>query len=629
MSGIFGIFNRNGKPVDKKVVNTMLDAMSYWEPDDTGTWVNDSIALGHTMLWNTPESKYESLPLQNDTYILTMDARIDNREELTKEIELPDRPITEIGDSEFILGAYKKWGEECPQYLLGDFAFAIWDDKKQQLFCARDHVGIKSFYFHINDDEFVFSNDIRGVISHQDIPKVFNDEAVAIYLTKGELWHPTMTFFESIQKLPPATFMIVSSKAVVRKVYWRAEDSPKVRFNSLKEYSEKLRELLEDSVEKRIRSEKPIASHLSGGLDSSVLAAIAARHLRAQDKFLHAYNWVPAPNAEDDYEYYEWGNSRRIAELENIEHHHIDFNAERFGNFLLTHDISLNDTVDLWYEFVVRSEAKNNDVCTILSGWGGDELITYHASIYYADRFRQGKIISTIKELYDEVRKCKRPFKRLAAKLYHKLFVPFVPSWLYCFLPKIQCESENYLQYISVSFSRKLKNISILKTMFSMNDMHKEQLDLFNQGHLVNRIESWASSGFRERIEYSYPLLDKRIVEFALGIPSEMYRQEGISRYLYRHAIAGLLPKDMQWGNFKLEKKRVELLSSIEIEALKIWLEKVENEYTAKPLNTYIDYETLKERVILLNDMEQVLLEEETVMVDRIIKSILVSNIGH
>ena len=196
MSGIFGIFNRNGEPVEEKIINAMLNAMSYWEPDDKGTLVAGSVALGHTMLWNTPESKLEHLPNRQEHLVITMDARLDNREELVQKLEMTDRALEQITDSDFILAAYSKWGEACPKYLLGDFAFAIWDEKKQQLFCARDHIGIKSFYFHLNDDMFVFSNDIRGVITHHDVSKVMNDEAVAIYLKKGELWHPAMTFFE-------------------------------------------------------------------------------------------------------------------------------------------------------------------------------------------------------------------------------------------------------------------------------------------------------------------------------------------------------------------------------------------------------------------------------------------------
>ena len=176
MSGIFGIFNRKGKSIEKNTVNTMLDAMSYWNPDDSGTWIDGPAALGHTMLWNTPESTLENLPNKQNSHIITMDARLDNRQELAEKLEIVDRPINQITDSDFILSAYDKWGESCPKYLLGDFAFAIWDEKKQQMFCARDHIGIKPFYYHLDDELFLFANDIKGILSYPDILKSYNDQ---------------------------------------------------------------------------------------------------------------------------------------------------------------------------------------------------------------------------------------------------------------------------------------------------------------------------------------------------------------------------------------------------------------------------------------------------------------------
>jgi len=626
MSGIFGIFNRNGKPVEEKIVNTMLNAMSYWKPDNMGVWIDGPIALGHTMLWNTPESKYEHFPLHKDAYILTMDARIDNRDELIKELELPDRPLAEIGDSEFILASYKKWGEECPKHLLGDFAFAIWDEKKEQLFCARDHVGIKPFYYHLTDDVLVFSNDIRGLIVHGEISKIINDEAVAIYLTKGELWHPEMTFFETIQKLPPATSLIVSSKKMSKKIYWKAEDSPKIKFNSLEEYSVKLRELLEDSVKKRLRSEKPIASHLSGGLDSSTISVIAARDLHLQNKILQVYNWVQAPKEEDDSEYYEWANSRKISEIENIEHHYIDFSEVELSDILKNNDIAVNDPVGIWYEFLVRQEAQKGDVQTILSGWGGDELITYSGYAYCSDMLRQGKIISSMKGLYNESKKEKNILKKFILNFYYKLVVPFFPIWLYCYLPKIKCESVNYLQCANLTFREKISDILISTTHYDEKSIHTDQLDLYNNGHIIHRIEAWASAGLKERIEYAYPLLDKRIVEFSLGVPSQLYKQKGIGRFLFRHAISNLLPENIRWGDFKLETNRVDLLIKIEKDALRNWLKTFKKTNSPQYTNIYIDYILLKSKIQSLDNSRLTLLDINTI--DAILKSILILSLN-
>ena len=204
MSGIFGLFNRNSNTIEKDILQRMLNVMSYWGPDEYGTWTDESITIGHTMLWNTPESKYEHLPLYNEAYVLAMDARIDNRQELLKELDLPDRPVSQMGDSEFILAAYEKWGENCSKYLLGDFAFVIWDRKKKQLFCSRDHIGVKQFYYYLDNEMFIFSNDIKSLMTFELFPKVINDKAIVNQIVYSHLQSDLYTFYKNVYKLPPA-----------------------------------------------------------------------------------------------------------------------------------------------------------------------------------------------------------------------------------------------------------------------------------------------------------------------------------------------------------------------------------------------------------------------------------------
>jgi len=627
MSGIFGIFNRNGKSVEKKSIDTMLDAMSYWNPDDSGTWTDGPVALGHTMLWNTPESKLEHLPNRQNSHVITMDARLDNREELAEKLQMSDRPIDQVTDSDFILAAYDKWGGECPKYLLGDFAFAIWDETKQQMFCARDHIGIKPFYYHLDDEKLLFCNDIKGLIAYPDISKSCKNEAVAIYLTEGELWHPTMTFFETIEKLPPATSMTVTPKKVTRRTYWRAEDSPKIRYDSLEEYSKRVRELLEEAVHARLRTNYPVASHLSGGLDSSAISVLAARSLQAKDNRLKVYNWVPSPEEGDDPTHYEWANSRRIAELENIDHYHIELDAKRLSEHFFQHNIAMNDTVDLWYEFLVREEAHKANVHTILSGWGGDELITYHGRSYFADIFRQGKIVTALKGIWQESHMSKKRWRRFTARCYRELLLPIFPSWLHCYLPRVLCHSWDYLQCAQPDFAQSVRKKIRPKGFGLEKDIRTDQLYLYHQGHILNRVESWATSAFKERVEYGYPLLDKRIVEFALGLPPEMYYQNGKGRFLFREAVSGLLPKDIQWGNFKPELKRVSLLFEIEKDALKKWQIKFKEEGRDRDKHHYIDIVKLQEEIARLDCLQTASLEEKFEIINNIEKSIFVLNL--
>lgn len=555
MSGIFGIFNRNGRTVDKKIAETMLDATSYWEPDDQGTWIKGSVALGHTMLWNTPESKYEHLPSQNDIYVLTMDARIDNRDELLKELELPDRSLKEIGDSEFILEAYRKWGKDCPKHLLGDFSFSIWDENKQQLFCVRDHIGIKPFYYYLSDDLFVFSNDIRGVISHSSVPKTYNQKAIAIYLKVSGLLHKHYTMFKHIKKLPPATILIVSENKAKEYSYWSPEQCPTIQYDNLEDYIQELRSILKKSISCRIRSEYAICSHLSGGLDSSYIAVLAARILHAQGKKLYSFNWVPSPDKDDDPSHYEWANSIRIAKEEGINHEFINLDENDIYKIFTNLDLATNDTTDLWYEFPLREKAKSHGIRTILSGWGGDELITYGGAGYYTGKFWKEKKVSVIMELLSISKKSKRPFRNFIGQIYRQIILPILPEYIFCRMPRSYCNNHEHTPLVHPLFKSNLHFNFSYASAAGRKGIHERQLALFNFGHLNNRTESWAASS--PNIEYRYPLLDKRVVEFALGIPEKLYYQDGIGRYLYRMAANGILPDDIRWHDSKLELTRV------------------------------------------------------------------------
>ncbi len=148
MSAILGIFNRNRAPVNRADLEKMVNLLAYRGPDDAAVWVDAAVGLGHRMLWTTPESLQEKLPLVDERgpFALTADARLDNRAELIALLDLRDRPPDTVSDSALILAAYLQWGEACAEKLLGDFAFALWDGRSRTLFCARDHFGAKQLH---------------------------------------------------------------------------------------------------------------------------------------------------------------------------------------------------------------------------------------------------------------------------------------------------------------------------------------------------------------------------------------------------------------------------------------------------------------------------------------------------
>ncbi len=555
MSGIFGIFNRNGKAVDRDIAHKMLDAMSYWDPDEKDLYIDGPVAMGHAMLWNTPESKYEHLPLVKDGYVLTMDARIDNREELAKEIELPDRPMSEIGDSEFILAAYKKWGEECPKHLLGDFTFVIWDSKKEQVFCVRDHIGIKSLFYYLDDKKIVFANDIQTLLIPPDIPRTFNEAAISIFLKGHGFPIEEETFFKHIYKLPPASTRIIELRKTTASRYWNPEDVSAIVYDSLEDYTEALRTLYHQAIEARMRTAYPLSSHLSGGIDSSPIAIYAARQLRQKAQTLYAFNWIDVPEDDEKYEYEAWSFSRQIAKQENI--HHIEFRSSPHDvvTMLNQHNVFTKGFVYAFTEDKGRKIVSSYQCRTILSGWGGDELISYGGYTYLESLFAQGKISTAYRYLLYDKKRLNLTWIALIKRTLRVLY-----SWIKIVWPyrrEINAADEyNYYQYIRPKFRNFMKYHKTVAFPHTVG-VRNMQLALYHHGHLHNRIESWDLSAKVDKIEYRYPLLDKRIVEFALAIPESLYfPDEDGGRPLFRRAVSDLSPKGIV-NLFKKDEPKV------------------------------------------------------------------------
>jgi len=594
MSTLFGVYNRNCRLLEAKIVAEMHRALSYWQPDESGRWLGGTVALGHEMLWNTPESKLEHLPLEQEQVVLTLDARLDNREELVTQLGLAGRPLQQLTDGEFILAAYCKWGEDCPKYLVGDFAFVLWDKAKQHLFCARDHLGVKPFYFHLTDALFVFANDIRGIVAHPDVSRTLCDEAVANYLVHTLLINKSLTFFKDIQKLPPAHSLTISATSTQQECYWRPEEAPKVTLPDAEAYAQKLRKLLEQAVRDRMRSDYPITSHLSGGLDSSAIAVIAARTLREKGERLLAFNWLHEPGGDDDPSHVEWAYSAAIAEIEDIEHSYVSLTSDDIVEYMARHNIAYGDSAGFWYEYPVRQAVKQHGSRTILSGWGGDELSTYHGTSYMANMMRLGNVREVVRGVWRDIAGRKRKAKLALKLLYHNVLMGFVPRQYYHRMPKSLSLVFAPLQFVRQSFLPVLNKEKAKTAVLSLQPhptIKAHMLAFLQYGHLPARMESWAVSASVDRLEYSYPLLDKRIVEFILGTPAKFFVHKGVGRHLFRCAVADSVPHEILWSAKVVEVQRVNRLRDMSLSAYKSYIESLLGGVVDSP---YIDFEKLR-----------------------------------
>ena len=573
MSVVFGVYNRGGGDDVGTVARKMMDALSYWQPDDSGLYFNDDIALGHLMLWNTPESKSERLPDTRDSVVITVDVRLDNRQELIAKLGIKKNDEGGVTDSAIIAEAYRKWGRRCPGYLLGDFTFAIWDEETHTLFCARDHVGIRQLYYHAAGERFIFTSDLRGFDALPELVEEINDDAVANYLMLGELVDNRHTFFKSIFKLPPAHTLTITADSCDMECYWHPENAACVDVSDLDSCVRRLRELLEDAVVCRLRTAYPVVSHLSGGLDSSSIAVIAARRLKEKGARLHAVNWVYPPEGKEDSEHYEWKNSRVIAAEEAIVLDYVDLSEKDIRSALMNRDIAHGDTTRFWYEYPVREAAGRLGARTLLSGWGGDELATYHGQSFFADLFFQKKIISMCRELHRSAAAGSGSYiRKMGSLLYHDLFLLMIPEKIYVYLKRSGKKLEDEFPFLSDGFLSVFKNKAgtiALRSFRPKKNIRAHMVDLLLRGHLQSRIESLGSAAIKDRIEYSYPLLDKRIVELVLSAPPQYFFRKGKGRYLFRLAAKDLLPTEIMWSDAKSERFRVQRLLQMTTASLK------------------------------------------------------------
>src|SRR5690348_12800641 len=270
------MFRRDGAPIDRALLQSLTDFVGYVGPDAKQTWAEGPIGFGHTLLRTTWESAGECQPANlEQRFWITADVRLDCRAELEGKLNAAGQRVRRAApDSELILAAYAAWGEACIQELRGDFAFAIWDARKKNLFCARDHFGLKPFYYCDLGDLFLFSNTLQCLRLHPAVSDELNDAAVGDFLLFGLNYDQATTTFRDVRRLPRAHILSVCAQGLRAERYWFPPIDGRIRYRRPDEYIEHFRLLMQAAVADRVRDSR-VGILLSGGLDSSSIAATA------------------------------------------------------------------------------------------------------------------------------------------------------------------------------------------------------------------------------------------------------------------------------------------------------------------------------------------------------------------
>jgi asparagine synthase (glutamine-hydrolysing) len=284
MSGFVGVISRDGAQVDRELLKRMTAFLAYRGPDAQDLWIDGSVGLGHAMLRTTSESSpRECQPQSLDGAVwITGDVRIDGREGLISKLGSHGRHgLQGVPDAELVLHAYHTWGEDCVEHLLGDFAYAIWDARARRLFCARDHFGVKPFYYAQTLRWMVFSNTLNCIRLHPAIAGTLNDAAIGDFLLFGYNQEPTTTAFADIRRLPPAHVLTWSAESMQLRRYWSLPTDGRLEYRRPADYVDHFSELWRTAVEDRLRTDR-VSVLMSGGLDSASVAVTAHERLSAQ-----------------------------------------------------------------------------------------------------------------------------------------------------------------------------------------------------------------------------------------------------------------------------------------------------------------------------------------------------------
>ncbi|AZQ66696.1 asparagine synthetase B [Silicimonas algicola] len=276
MSGIAGIIRFDGGPVDLREVEAMTTAMAHRGPDGIRHWSSGSVALGHCMLVTTSEALEETQPLTNETgdLVLVMDGRVDNWEELRATLLAKGAQLRTRADAELVLRAYETWGEECLQWVDGDYALVIWDARRRRAFCARDRIGAKPFVYHWDGKRLIFGSEIRAVLDATGEPRRWNEGFLAETLAASWVSRDE-TLWQGVMRLVAARYMVVGEGSCRIETYWHPENIPLLRYKHDSEYVDHYREVLFDTVRRLSRSHRVVGCDVSGGLDSSAVFAVA------------------------------------------------------------------------------------------------------------------------------------------------------------------------------------------------------------------------------------------------------------------------------------------------------------------------------------------------------------------
>lgn len=534
MCGISGIISKDYKCVKQEKLKQINSIIAHRGPDDEGFYFEKNFAFGHRRLAILDLSKEGHQPMHYlDNYTITYNGEIYNYLELKEELILDGYSFQSKTDTEVILASYDKWGEECVLKFNGMWAFAIYDKKKEIIFCSRDRFGIKPFYYSNVENEFIFGSEIKQIITFQS-DRFANKDVVLDFLLLSREEHNDNTFFRDVKKLPQScnlVYSLTTNEFEIKKYYNLTIDNI---VNSLDETDSinTYRKAFEKAVELRLRADVKVGTCLSGGLDSSAIASVASKlyHKKSDDKFCA----ITAKSIEEKTD--ESHYAKKVVDYADLQWNTICPSTEDFikniDEVISTQEEPFGGP-SVFMQYFVMKKAKEVGCTVMLDGQGGDEtLVGYETYFpyYIAFSIREGKILTAIRTF----------LKMKNFKITRKRTLLLTAIIL-------AGNKVNYLKKIYKSL--KLGNVNLKSKEHTrvFNSFPEFQMSQIMELNLAKLLKYEDKNSMRHSIETRLPFVDVNVVEAAMSINHAYKVKHGYLKYILRKAIDGKLPHEITW----------------------------------------------------------------------------------
>ncbi len=554
MTALAGYWSFSGRPDAVRTCERMLQAQQVYAPDpkSPAVWSGREIALGRRLFRQLPEDRFDRAPIvgAEGRRVLVADVRLDNRAELADSLGIASAEAKAMADSAILMAALERWEEEAVDRLEGDFAFALWDSGRQRLVLARDFIGQRPLHFHRGADFLAFASMPKGLHALAEVPPAPDRPMLARFLALMPE-DGTGTFFAGVERVPAGAVCIATSDGVSTHRYWQPDPTP-LRLGRDEDYEEAVRAALDRAVAVRLRgAEQGVGAHLSGGLDSSAVAATAAR-LLAPSGNVAGFTAVPREGYDGAIPHGRFGDEGPLAaavaaRYPNLEHVLVRTNgrspfATLDRNFFLFERPVLNLCNGVWMDGIMDA-AKARRLPVMLTGQMGNMSFSYAGLELLPELLAGGRWLRLARELRRLPGNGIRPRSALAHTIG-----PFMPASLWRAINRGMGKHFRLGDYSAVN----LHTAEALQADAAANGLDfsyrprrdpvgtrrwvigRVDLGNYNKGYLGG----WG-------IDVRDPSADRRLVETCLSIPAGQFLKDGLPRSIARRMLADRLPPEI------------------------------------------------------------------------------------